>query len=127
MARTATATKKSSSILDKFKNIKPEGGLPIFKFEEEGDAIVGKLIARRVGVPTKMGIGNAIDVDIVENANGEELGPHTFFESGHLTRIFDSKSVKAGDVFVLKFDSIDLKSGFKRFAFEIVEGDDIPF
>jgi len=134
MARTATATKKPSSILDKFKDLKPEGGLPVFKFVAEGDAIAGKLIERRVGIQTKMGAGNAIDVDIIENSNGEDLGPHTVFESGHITKIFDRHALQLGDTFYLKLDSIDEKSGFKRFAFKLVENtsktssdDDIPF
>jgi hypothetical protein len=132
MAKTATA--KQLSILDKFKDLKPEGGLPVFKFSNQGDAIVGKLIARRVGIHTKMGVGNAIDVNILENSNGAELGPHSVFESGHITKIFDQHAPKPGDTFILKLDSIDEKSNFKRFAFKLVESassaptdDDIPF
>jgi hypothetical protein len=124
------------SILDQFKNLKPEGGLPIFKFKDEGDAIAAKLIERWVGVQTKMGRGNALDIDILENANGSELGPHTIFELRHITEIFDKHAPEPGDVFYLRFDSIDKNTGKKRFAFKITErgaakspmnGDDIPF
>ena len=133
MSSVARATK--ISILDQFKNLKPQGGLPIFKFKAEGDAIVAKLIERWVGVQTKMGPGNALDLEIIENANGAELGPHTIFESRHITEIFDKHAPKPGDVFILKLYSIDEKSGFKKFAFKIIESgaaespmnDDIPF
>jgi hypothetical protein len=127
---TATASKKQAfehfksesptKLLDRFKGSKPEGGLPIFKFETAGTAIVASFIRRRP-VTTKLGSGNVLDVDILECSDGKTTGPHSIFESSHVTRIFDSRDVVAGDQFFLKLHEIDPQSGFKRFSFEFVD------
>jgi hypothetical protein len=128
-----TKKKQTGSLLDRFKDAKPEGGLPIFKFEEPGDAVVAKFLRRRP-VKTKMGDGNALDLDIIECSDGETVGPHSTFESGHITRIFDSHNLNPGDRFFLRLHEIDAKNKFKRFAFELIDGggnppsdDEIPF
>jgi hypothetical protein len=126
-------------LLQRFSSSKPEGGLPIFKFDGEGDAIAARFIKRRQNIKTQLGTGSVVDVDIIERSDGGALGPHTIFESGHLTRIFDSHDLQAGDRFYLRLHEVDQKSKFKRFAFELVDGprppraaddalpDEIPF
>src|SRR5262249_25611862 len=126
---------KPKPYLSQFDNVKPEGTLPLFKFEEPGQKIVAKFLGRRE-CTTKIGNSKILDVEIQEN-NGPERGEHSIFESGHLTTIFDRYQLQPGDVFYLRLDSIDGKTKFKRFAFKLISGngrkqspaadDDIPF
>jgi hypothetical protein len=122
------------SYLKQYAALRPEGSLPIYKFVTESDAIVAKLMARRA-VINAFGKGSVLDVDIIENANGAELGPHSVFESKGIRQIFDQHQPNVGDIFILKFDSV-ADTGFKKFAFKIIERatdnqngkqDDIPF
>ena len=110
IAAAEKQTRQGRSLLDQYKEIKPEGGLPTYKFENVGDAVVGKFIARRQGIKTKMGTGNALDIEIIECSDGSTVGPHTIFESGHLTMIFDANPLKAGEQFYLRLNDIDRKS-----------------
>ena len=76
---------------------------------------------RRLDVPTKLGNSNILDVNIIECSDGKTGGPHSIFESTHISRIFDSRDVVSGDQFFLKLHEIDPQSGFKRFSFEFVD------
>jgi hypothetical protein len=133
-ATISKPTAKSNSLLSRYKDAKPEGGLPIFRFEKPSDAIVAEFIARRQ-VITKLGDGRVLDVEIVERSDGGTIGQHSIIESTHFTKIFDSKDLKRGDRFYLRLHEIDAMSKFNRFAFELVDGaganpsadDDIPF
>jgi hypothetical protein len=131
--------KSNGSLLDRFKNAKPEGGLPVYKFEKIGDAIAARFIKRRQGIKTQLGTGKVLDVEILECSDSETVGPHTIFESGHITRIFDAHNLASGTRFYLRLHEIDRKSKFKRFAFELIDDqqasapsdedipDDVPF
>jgi hypothetical protein len=119
---TAAASKKQqTSLLARFKDAKPEGGLPIFKFDVPGIAIAARFNDRRQ-IETKLGSGKCIDVDIIECSDAETTGPHTIFESKHITQILDSHPLSRGTRFYLRFHEVDPKSQFKRFVFELVDG-----
>src|SRR5262249_45820835 len=104
---------KPKSYLSQFADVKPEGTLPIFRFEDAGQKIVAKFLGRRE-CNTKIGAGRVLDFEILENA-GPERGEHSTFESTHITTIFDRYQLQPGDVFYLRLDSIDGKTKFKRF------------
>jgi hypothetical protein len=112
-------------ILEKYQDLKPKNdGGKVFKFSATSDILMGRFTRRRVGIETKMGQGNAVDVDILESSTGQ-LGPHTLFESSHLTQIFDKEALTEGDCFVLRLAEITSK-GFKKFAFQLVDEDGEP-
>jgi len=111
---------KKSSLLDRFKDTKPEGGLPQFRFATPGDAIVAKFLHRRTST-NDYGVGKCLDVEIIECSDNETIGPHTIYESTGITNIFDHNGIKAGDWFYLRFHEINRKSGYKRFAFALVD------
>jgi hypothetical protein len=108
---------------------------PIFRFEVPGDQFVGKFIGRRHGVKTKTGTANVLDVDIRASklVNAESvIGPHSVFESSHITQLLDGALLRPGDIFVLRLHSVDKKSGFKqgfkKFYFEKItkHDDEVP-
>jgi hypothetical protein len=116
-------TEQGHSLLELYKEVKPEGGLPVYKFENVGDAVVAKFIGRRQGIKTKTGTGNALDLDIIERSDGNNLGPHTIFESTGITGIFDKHNLKPGDLFFLKFYEQVKTTRFKRFSFKPIDAE----
>jgi hypothetical protein len=95
---TALAEKTQTTLLDKYKNVQPEGGLPIYNFEKVGDAIGARFLKRRQVKTKNGGLRMCVDCDILECSDGVTVGPHTIFESTHLSQIFDSNALNFGDV-----------------------------
>jgi len=89
-----------------------------------GDAIVARFIGRRAGIKTKLGTETVLDIDIIESSDGSTAGPHSIFESGHLTKIFDTNQLNAGDQFYLRLYEIDRTTKYKRFAYRPIRNDD---
>ena len=50
-------------ILSRFEELRAEGTLPIFKFEQPRHAILAKLLGRRRDVKTKKGTSTVLDVE----------------------------------------------------------------
>jgi hypothetical protein len=115
---------KKESILARFDNLKPATLSETFKFKTPGDAIFAKYLGRRLNVQGKnmTESANILDVEILQSTvNDDEegdAGKHGIFESTGITAIMDGANLKEGDVFYLRFDSVDKKSRFKRFAFK---------
>jgi hypothetical protein len=110
-------------ILKETETLAPEDGAPIFKFASVGDHVVAKFVGRRRDVKTKQGTAIALDVEILASTvvgDKSVTGPHSVFESGHITQLLDRANLATGDVFVLRLDSVDRKSRFKKFAFKKV-------
>jgi len=133
--RTPQEKQLSLSILAKFRDLRPKDGLPIFKFEEVGTAIVAVFLRKRDEIHTRIDSGaSAVDANIIECSDEITSGEHTIFLSTHLKKIFDEYQFSHGDRFVLKLCGIDEESGFKRFACELIpkegkppDNDDVPF
>jgi len=97
----------------------------VFKFQTEGDRIDATYNGRRTVKTQTQGDASVLDVDIIESVqvddNGVEspgpMGPHSIFESKHITQLLDEANLQPGERFILCFDEIG-KNGFKRFAFE---------
>src|SRR5262249_36942796 len=122
--RQKSKTQQQLSLLAQFKDIKPKGGLPVFKFDEVGTAITARFIRKPDGIPTKLDNDAAVvDVDIIECSDEITHGEHTIFLSTHLKKIFDEYQFSHGDRFVLKLCEIDEQTGFKRFASELIRQD----
>ena len=122
--QTKTTGAENRSLLDQFKHVRPEGGLPVYKFTSVGDAIVARFIGRRKGIKTKLGTATALEVDIIECSDGSTVGPHSIFESGHLTKIFDTHELSPGDPFYLRLYEIDRTTKYKRYAFKRIRDDE---
>src|SRR5437870_2138753 len=103
-------------ILESFRNVPPEDGSPIFKFETIEDSFIARFVRRRRDVKTKTGTAVCLDADIlcstVEDGEKGPIGSHSVFESSHITQIMDTAELRPGDVFVLRFAS--LCKWFKR-------------
>jgi len=107
-------------ILEETEDLKPEDG-SVFKFSNAGDHIVARYIGRRRDIKTKTGTAIALDCEILASTvigDKSVTGAATIFESSHVTQLMDRANLSPGDVFVLKLDSVDRKSRFKRFAFK---------
>jgi hypothetical protein len=113
-----------SIYIDRIKNKEPEGGAPIFKFEKPGDLIVAKFCGRRTVTVKSIKSdtpGRALDVIIIESEKSGRpgpAGPHTIFESDHITQLLDGANLKPGNGFSLRYDNQNRSSRFKAFAFE---------
>jgi hypothetical protein len=125
-------------LLEDTRNLPPVDGKPVFSFKNVGDAIVAKYDGMRQEIKTKKSdSAMAIDVDVLESVvtGGDRVtGPCTIWGSTHLQQIFSQQQLEVGKIFILRLASVDLKSGFKKFFFKIVDGepvqsydDDNPF
>jgi len=123
--------KTVSDLLNETKDLPPEDGAPIFKFTDIGDSFVAKFVGRRTGIKTKTGIGEAtaLDVEILASTlRGDEnppTGPHTVFESTHISQLMAKEGLEPGDAFILRLASVDRKSRFKKFFFKRLSESDI--
>src|SRR5687767_14960478 len=86
--------KSAQQILQETKNLPPKDGCPIYRFQAVGDAFVADFMGRRRGIKTKQGDAIALDVDICASMGSESVaGPHSIFESGHITQIMDKANL----------------------------------
>lgn len=114
-------TQQQTSILNRFDKLPPTNNTPTFKFENPGDRIYARFIGRRFNVQTKKTAepSTLLDVEILNSLIDGEDGPSGkfgIFESSGISQIMDSEALNPGDVFYLRFDSLDKR--FKRFAFK---------
>jgi hypothetical protein len=120
-----------SDLLKETRDLPPEDGAPIFKFTDIGDSFVAKFMGRRTGIKTKAanGTATALDVEILASElRGDEnppTGPHTVFESTHISQLMDQQGLVPGDAFILRLASIDRKSRFKKFYFKRLSESDV--
>ena len=118
-------------LLDETKNLPPEDGAPLFKFADIGDSFVAKFMGRRTGIKTKAGVGEATALDVMVLAStlrGDEnppTGPHTVFESTHISQLMTQHNLEPGNAFILRLASIDKRSRFKKFYFKRLKDSDL--
>jgi hypothetical protein len=137
--KRAEKPEKQVSIRQRLRGLPAIGGAPQFKFETPGDEFYARYLGRRqITVKKKEETARILDVDIIDSTVDGEDGPTGqagTFESVGITMIMDQANLSAGDVFYLRFDSLDGR--FKKFAFKklsteevaelLAEIDNVPF